>query len=180
MFEFMHRCLISSHSFMRMRIILYGSSGRHEMGTFSALISLCNLSVIGGFSSQSARNGEPWCFFDVRLNTQLNKQWSLQSGMLWWAVIFHPCFGSVIHMYANRLQPCINHHFLWKMPLKSYGINIVETGLHTPKFKAVHDMTGACWSCWYFTMATNRQFQISMRPWFQAQRKDSWNSAHVW
>ena len=48
---------------------------RHDMGTFSALLVLCNGSppVTGGFPSQKVSYGESLCFFAAGLNKIVKK-----------------------------------------------------------------------------------------------------------
>ena len=52
------------------------SSWRHQMGTFSTLLALCegNSSVISEFHSQRPVTGSFGAFFDLHLNKRLSKQ----------------------------------------------------------------------------------------------------------
>ena len=55
----------------------WGSWWRHQMETFSALLSLCvgNPLASSGFPSQRDSNADLWCVFVISLKKLLNKHW---------------------------------------------------------------------------------------------------------
>ena len=89
---------------------------RHQMETFSALLALCagNSPVTSEFPAQRPVTWSFDVFFDLRLNQQLSKQWSL-----WWFEMpprslwrhcnafnqLHPTW--IGHPYKNGLQSVI-------------------------------------------------------------------------
>ena len=87
---------------------------RHEMETFSALLSLCegNPSVIGGFPSQRRVTRSVDAFFDLRLNKRSSKQsrrrWSetLIMTSLQWVKCFcqHLMTNVISRLYINFFQ----------------------------------------------------------------------------
>ena len=111
---------------------------RHQMGTFSALLALCegNPQVYGGFSSQRPMTWSFDTLFDLRLNKRLSKH-SRRRGFetplrpLWrhckimgptfWHTVQNPpaCYSQASHTHTHTHTPKItwlsSHVFLYKI-----------------------------------------------------------------
>ena len=88
---------------------------RHQMETFSALLTLCGVTV--GFPSQRPVTRSFGVFFDVRLNTRLSKRsggWWLETplGSLWRHCYGEVASGITLELYLAQEGVVCYHHEL--------------------------------------------------------------------
>ena len=89
------------------KVICKKSRWRHQMEAFSALLAFCAGNSPGHrwIPYAKASDGELWCFFDLRLDQQLSKQWRR-----WWfetpsRSLWRQCNGFQGISLLHALQP---------------------------------------------------------------------------
>ena len=92
--------------FFEINVMMHGTSWRHQMETFSALLALCagNSPVPGEFPSQRPVTRSFDVFFDLRLNKRLSKQ-----SKRWWfktlsSSLWRHCNDAQLQKLTNILK----------------------------------------------------------------------------